>query len=169
MENNENKTNASTTDENSNQLSAIQDSWSQLPLDHRLEVFNALNRTDAEELYLNLSAADQLELMKDRSQLEIRSWLRLLAPDDAADLIQELPLDQREEFLNLLDPQTRDRIGHAAQEWAAANLSWDRHLARILAALILTSSNPSGTCVHERSVSRMDSPANTYQELGSSP
>lgn len=110
MENNENKTTTTQNQNEPHQLAAIQDSWSQLAEDHRLEVFNALNRTDAEELFLNLSSSDQLSLMKDRTHLEIRSWLRLLAPDDAADLIQELEPDKKEDYLALLDPQTKREV-----------------------------------------------------------
>lgn len=110
MENNENKTTATQNQNEPHQLAAIQDSWSQLAEDHRLEVFNALNRTDAEELFLNLSSSDQLSLMKDRTHLEIRSWLRLLAPDDAADLIQELEPEKKEDYLALLDPQTKREV-----------------------------------------------------------
>lgn len=92
------------------EVTLAEDSWSQLTKDKRLNLFNSMSRTDAEELFLNLGSADQFELTKDLSNLEIRSWLRLLAPDDAADLIQEVELDKREEFLALLDPQTKREV-----------------------------------------------------------
>ena len=92
------------------ELTLAEDSWSQLTKDKRLNLFNSMSRTDAEELFLNLGSADQFELIKDLSNLEIRSWLRLLAPDDAADLIQEVDLDAREDFLALLDPQTKREV-----------------------------------------------------------
>lgn len=88
----------------------LHDSWPQLTFEQRIEKFNQLNRTDAEELFLNLSPSDQLELIADYTHLEVRSWLRLLAPDDAADLIQELETERREEFLSLLDPQTKREV-----------------------------------------------------------
>lgn len=91
-------------------LSIIQDDWSQLNKDKRKTKFNSLNRTDAEELFLNLGASDQYELISELSNLEIRSWLRLLAPDDAADLIQEVDYEKREEYLSLLDPQTKREV-----------------------------------------------------------
>lgn len=37
-------------------------------------------------------------------------WLRLLAPDDTADVMQELPLEEREGFLALLDETTRTEV-----------------------------------------------------------
>lgn len=91
-------------------LSVIHDEWSQLSKEKRKAQFNSLNRTDAEELFLNLNAPDQCDLIDDLSNLEIRSWLRLLAPDDAADLIQEVNPDRKDELLSLLDPQTKREV-----------------------------------------------------------
>jgi magnesium transporter len=36
--------------------------------------------------------------------------MRLLAPDDAADLVQALPSEERERFMRLLDPATRGEV-----------------------------------------------------------
>lgn len=91
-------------------LSNIQDEWPLLNKEKRKFKFSGLNRTDAEEFFLNLKANDQLELIEDLPHLEIRSWLRLLAPDDAADLIQEAGPDRKEELLSLLDPQTKREV-----------------------------------------------------------
>lgn len=91
-------------------LSVIHDEWSQLSKDKRKNQFNTLNRTDAEELFLNLNASDQYELIEEMSNLEIRSWLRLLAPDDAADLIQEVSSERKDDLLSLLDPQTKREV-----------------------------------------------------------
>ena len=91
-------------------VSLVEDNWSQLSKEKRKTLFNSLNRTDAEELFLNLGAADQYELIHELSNLEIRSWLRLLAPDDAADLIQEVDSDRKEDLLSLLDPQTKREV-----------------------------------------------------------
>ena len=41
---------------------------------------------------------------------ERRLWMRLLAPDDAADVIQEAPADQREVLLSLLDDITHREV-----------------------------------------------------------
>ena len=110
MQNDENENTAIFTDLEAGQLSAMQDSWSQLNLEQKKEKFSGLDRTDAEELFLNLSPAEQLELIQNGTHLEIRSWLRLLAPDDAADLIQEVDLENREHYLSLLDPQTKREV-----------------------------------------------------------
>lgn len=91
-------------------LSVLHDEWPQLNTEKRKFKFNTLSRTDAEELFLNLNASDQYELIEDLGNLEIRSWLRLLAPDDAADLIQEVQIDRRDDLLALLDPQTKREV-----------------------------------------------------------
>jgi magnesium transporter len=41
---------------------------------------------------------------------EQRLWLRLLPPDDAADLVQEAPSEERERLLELLDEVTRQEV-----------------------------------------------------------
>ena len=89
---------------------SIRQNWTQMSQSDRHEAFFNLNRTDAEELFLSLTPQDQYPLIKDHSLLEKRSWIRLLAPDDAADLIQEADTDQREDLLTLLDPQTKREV-----------------------------------------------------------
>lgn len=110
MQDDENENTAIFTDVEAGELSDMQESWSQLTLEQKKEKFGALNRTDAEETFLTLSPAEQLELIQDCTNLEIRSWLRLLAPDDAADLIQEVEHEGRDEYLSLLDPQTKREV-----------------------------------------------------------
>jgi magnesium transporter len=86
-------------------------SWPALSHDERTQKFQSLPRTDAEELFLSLDTHDQAELIQEFSgPLEKRSWVRLLAPDDVADLIQEIGVDKKEEILSLIDPQTRREV-----------------------------------------------------------
>lgn len=91
-------------------VTSLMEHWSALTVDVRKEYFNKLPRTDSEELFLNLKAPDQYELLSELSNLEKRSWIRLLAPDDVADLIQLFPLEQRQEALTLLDGQTMHEV-----------------------------------------------------------
>lgn len=86
------------------------ENWSALSAAERREKFKALPRTEAEELFLSLKVHDQVELLEEASPLEKRSWVRLLAPDDVADLIQEMDSEYREEILSLLDPQTKREV-----------------------------------------------------------
>ena len=117
-ENNENNSNSSEKNQSVLESSEIKfdfdyihDHWSQFSYSQRQTHFFNLSRTEAEELYLNLTAPDQFELIKEVSTLEKRSWIRLLAPDDAADLIQEsADAEHREELLSLLDPQTKREV-----------------------------------------------------------
>lgn len=91
-------------------MDTLASSWPSLTLDERRERFEHLSRTDAEELFLALSPHDQGELLSEAPSLSKRSWVRLLAPDDVADLIQEMGNEHREEILSLLDPQTRREV-----------------------------------------------------------
>lgn len=86
------------------------ENWSALSAQERREKFKELPRTEAEELFLSLKVHDQVELLSEASPLEKRSWVRLLAPDDVADLIQEMDPEYREQVLSLLDPQTRREV-----------------------------------------------------------
>lgn len=91
-------------------ISDLEEAWSLLVPSDRLESFRALDRTDAEDFFLSLSARDQAELLLALPSAERRSWIRLLAPDDAADLVQEVSHEQREELLALLDDPTRHDV-----------------------------------------------------------
>ncbi|MFN8846559.1 MAG: magnesium transporter [Bdellovibrionales bacterium] len=89
----------------------IVSSWPAFSHEERTQKFQSLPRTEAEELFLTLNTHDQAELIQEFSgALEKRSWVRLLAPDDVADLIQEIGLEKKEEILALIDPQTRREV-----------------------------------------------------------
>jgi magnesium transporter len=65
---------------------------------------------EAEDFFLDLSARDQYELVFALPGEQRRSWMRLMPPDDAADLVQEADEDEREALLALLDEQTRREV-----------------------------------------------------------
>ena len=92
-------------------LEDLQDAWSLLVAEDRLDAFRALERTEAEDFFLGLSARDQADLLLGLPSAERRSWFRLLAPDDAADLIQEVASEEREGLLGQLDEPTRRDVG----------------------------------------------------------
>ncbi len=85
-------------------------SWSALSKQEKRDMFNDLPRLEAEELFLSLRTHDQAQLIEEVSPMVKRGWVRLLAPDDVADLIQELGPEHREEILALVDPQTRREV-----------------------------------------------------------
>jgi magnesium transporter len=84
--------------------------WPTLSTAHRIKQFRILSRPAAEELFLSLTATEQVELTHGLSDVEIRSWLRFLPPDDAADFIQKMPDERRLALLALLDERTRQEV-----------------------------------------------------------
>lgn len=88
----------------------LYESWPALSTSERKARFAELPRTEAEEFFLSLKTHDQAELISEATALEKRSWVRMLAPDDVADLIQQLGIEQKEPILQLLDPQTRREV-----------------------------------------------------------
>lgn len=88
----------------------IQEVWSALTHDEKLEKFKAMSRSDAEDLFISLNPTDQAEIFHDLTPLEKRSWIRLLAPDDTADLIQKLTDEERYQALSLLDDVHRKEV-----------------------------------------------------------
>jgi magnesium transporter len=90
--------------------SDLQETWPLLPPGDRLDGFTLLSRAEAEEFFLSLSARDQAELLLALPLKERRLWIRLLAPDDAADVIQATPAEERGRLLALLDDTTRTEV-----------------------------------------------------------
>ncbi len=86
---------------------ALADAWAILTPEERMEGFALLGRIDAEEFFLGLDARDQVSILEAMQPGERRSWMRLLAPDDAADVLQEAPDELRTDLLNVLDTPTR--------------------------------------------------------------
>lgn len=84
--------------------------WPTLTPDERKNIFLNLQREDEDELFLRLSSRDQSEILSNATLSQRKVWIRLLAPDDVADVIQERPLDERDAYLDLLDPQTRVEV-----------------------------------------------------------
>jgi len=88
----------------------VHDAWSHLSNPARARVFRRLDRTVAEDFFLALSSRGQAGLILEFPEAERRSWLRLLAPDDAADALQRIPKTQRDGLLALLDEPTRKEV-----------------------------------------------------------
>lgn len=86
---------------------SLADAWPILTPEERMEGFNLLGRVDAEEFFLGLGTREQAQVLQGLLLGERRSWMRLLAPDDAADVLQEVSDDLRAELITLLDPPTR--------------------------------------------------------------
>src|SRR5438094_9606450 len=91
-------------------VTELLDAWPVLSAEERLEGLRLLPHADAEDLLLSLPARDQAELILETSAGERRGWMRLLAPDDAADVVQAAPEDEREGLLALLDDSARKEV-----------------------------------------------------------
>ena len=91
-------------------LDDLREAWPLLVAEDRLEAFRTLSRTEAENWFLSMSSRDQAELLLQLLPVEQRSWLRLLAPDDAADVMQEAPREERSGMLGQLDEPTRREV-----------------------------------------------------------
>lgn len=88
----------------------LADVWNILSMDERAEGFRLLERLDAEEFLSSRSAREQADLLLALPPAERRLWIRLLDPDDAADVIQESPEQERTSLLELLDLRMRQEV-----------------------------------------------------------
>jgi len=84
----------------------LREVWALLSPDERVSAVEHLGRGAADEFFLQLSTTDQAQLLLARPCAERLAWMRLLAPDDAADLIQKTPPEERAAQLALLDEPT---------------------------------------------------------------
>ena len=88
----------------------LYEAWPVLSMEERVEGFEFLQREEVDDFFLQLSARDRAQLVLALPPGERRLWIRMLAPDDAADLIQEAPAEERENLLALLDDSTRREV-----------------------------------------------------------
>src|ERR1041385_1231360 len=68
----------------------LRDAWPLLDLDERGDGLRVLPREDAEEFFIALNAVDQAALLLHFRPGQRRQWMRLLEPDDVADVIQQV-------------------------------------------------------------------------------
>jgi magnesium transporter len=87
------------------------DSWSALSATERFSTFRSMKRDERERLFLGRSAWEQAEILLLMPVHERFTYVRVLPPDDAADLIQEAPAEERAGLLELLDPVARAEVG----------------------------------------------------------
>jgi magnesium transporter len=88
----------------------LHEAWRLLSPEERVESFGFLSAEEAQDFFLDVRAADQLLIVRQSPPAIRRSWIRLLAPDDAADLLQEARPEERTELMALLDPPTRREV-----------------------------------------------------------
>ncbi|HTQ98094.1 MAG TPA: magnesium transporter [Candidatus Acidoferrum sp.] len=86
------------------------DAWPSLRRSQRLSRFQALPHEQMDNFFLALDASAQSRLLLDLPEGEHRIFMRLLAPDDAADVIQESPKSVRQSLLSQLDDRTQQEV-----------------------------------------------------------
>lgn len=84
--------------------------WDALTPEEQVERFRRLPRGTAAEFFLGLAARSQALLLRDATDPERRVLLRTLAPDDAADLLQEMEPEERTAAMTLLDATTAREV-----------------------------------------------------------
>ena len=70
-------------------IDELRDAWPLLDLEERGDGLRVLPREDAEEFFIALSPRDQAALLLHFRAGQRRQWMRLLEPDDVADVIQQ--------------------------------------------------------------------------------
>jgi len=88
----------------------LRDAWRVLDRDERVDGFRLLGPLEAQDFFQSLSSHDQAELVLALAAAEQRLWLRTLAPDDAADLLQSVPVEMREALLAVIDETARREV-----------------------------------------------------------
>ena len=88
----------------------LREAWTALSPDERNEGFHLLSHAEREEFFFRVDAHEQAELMIILPEREARQWTRALAPDDAADLIQQAEASRKALILSLLDEPTRKEV-----------------------------------------------------------
>jgi magnesium transporter len=110
----------------------VLDRWHDMSLKEKLEEFATLPREIADDVWLDLDSHSQFELIQNMPAGERRIWMRLLAPDDAADVVQLAPESERKELLDELDETTRrETIGLLAYKEDAAGGLMSPRFARL--------------------------------------
>lgn len=90
--------------------SEIREMWEVLSPDERAEAFELLGRDAAQEFFLTLSTSERADMIFRLPEGERKLWLRLLPPDDAADVIQKAPDNMHDQLLSLLDSNTQTEV-----------------------------------------------------------
>lgn len=108
----------------------LQDAWPFLDAEERLEGFRLLAPEEAERFFTSLDAREECSLLASFTPTERQLWMRQLEPDDAADVVQAAPAEQREALLGALDATARREVAAlmAYAEDAAGGLMSPRYV-----------------------------------------
>lgn len=101
---------ASSVDNEALDADELRDAWPFLDLDERSDGLSILPREEAESFFISSSSVDQSALLLHFRPGNRRQWMRLLEPDDAADVVQSVAEEHRLMLLGLLDEPTRIEV-----------------------------------------------------------
>ena len=88
----------------------LHDAWPAFDVNERAEGFKLLSHQEAEHFFHELGARDQATLLTALPDDARGLWMRILAPDDAADVVQIAPEKYRSSLLAVLDDATRSEV-----------------------------------------------------------
>jgi magnesium transporter len=88
----------------------LREAWPVLSVSERIEGLTLLPPAEAETLFLSLPSREQGDIVLESPADARRSWMRMLPPDDAADVVQLAEDEDREALLALLLPSTRREV-----------------------------------------------------------
>jgi magnesium transporter len=88
----------------------LRDGWPVFSPEERLEGFSLLPREDLADFFLSLTPRSQSQIVLGVPEGQRRLYVRLLAPDDAADVLSRSAEEERAALLNLVDETTRREI-----------------------------------------------------------
>jgi len=91
-------------------LAELYEAWPVLSVEERVEGFKLLQHDDADDFFLHLNAHDKAQLTLALSPGERKLWLRLIGADEAADVINQAPEQEREGLCSLLEDKTRREV-----------------------------------------------------------
>jgi magnesium transporter len=101
---------ATTQSATSSAVDQLWDRWPYLSHAERLKQFREMHTGEKADFFLALSPHDQSVILFGLPEEQRHVWIRILPPDDAADLIQEAGPEWRDRLLALLDEPTRKEV-----------------------------------------------------------
>lgn len=91
-------------------LDELQDAWALLPVEDRVDALRELPPAQAQDFFFGLTSLQQAQVVLGFPPEDRRTWMRILPPDDAADVIQSADDDERDGLLAALDDATRKEV-----------------------------------------------------------
>jgi len=101
---------ATTPSATTSAVDQLWDRWPYLSHTERLKQFREMHTGEKADFFLALSPHDQAFILFGLPEDQSHVWMRILPPDDAADLIQEAGPGWHDRLLALLDEPTRKEV-----------------------------------------------------------